>query len=160
MTAKVNYIAEGYHSVTPYLVIKGAAQAIEFYKSAFGATELSRLADPSGTIMHAQIEIGDSRIMIADETPDSEKIGTGSPKTLGAATAIIQIYVPDVDVVVDRAVAGGAKVLIPVDDRFYGDRDGRLADPFGHIWIIGTHKEDVTPEEIHRRVEAFMKPQE
>jgi PhnB protein len=151
MTATIKSIPDGYHSVTPMLAIKDATSAIEFYKQAFGATELNRLTEPSGKIAHAEILIGDSRIMIADEYPEYNL----SPQTLGASTVIIHIYVEDVDTAVDGATAAGAKVRYPVEDQFYGDRSATLVDPFGHIWMIATHKEDVSSEEIEKRFVAF-----
>jgi len=148
MATKTKAIPDGYHTVTPYLVIKDAAKALEFYKEAFGATELVRMPTPDGKVMHAEIRIGDSLIMMADECPDWNALG---PLTLGGTTVSIMLYVEDVDTVVNRAVAGGAKVLMPVADQFWGDRMGTLVDPFGHKWSVATHKEDVTPEEIKKR---------
>ncbi len=147
MTSRAKPIPEGYHSVTPMLAIRGAASAIEFYKQAFGATELMRLTEPDGKVAHAEIKIGDARIMIADEYPGHNH----SPQALGGSTVIINLYVEDVDSLASQAVAAGAKVLFPLEDQFYGDRSGRLADPFGHIWIISTHQEDVTLEEMQQR---------
>jgi len=144
----------GFHSVTPYLMVRGAARAIEFYKKAFGANEIMRLPDPGGNIAHAEIRIGDSVIMLADEAPER---GNRAPPTVGGTPMYVALYVDDVDAVARQAVAGGAKLLIPVTDQFYGDRSGRLEDPFGHIWIVATHKEDMTPEEMQRRFEAMMK---
>jgi PhnB protein len=145
-------IPEGYHTATPCLVLRDAAAAIDFYKRAFGATELMRFAQPSGQIMHAEIQLGDSRIAIAPEAP---QWGNLSPQALRGSAVPIQLYVEDVDAFAERAVAAGAKVLIPVANQFYGDRAGRLADPFGHVWIVGTHKEDVTADEMRRRAEAW-----
>jgi PhnB protein len=136
------------------LIIKGAAAALEFYKKAFGATELFRMAMPNGAIGHAEIQIGDSRLMLADEAP---AIGTRSPLALGGSPVSIMLYVPDVDAMFKRALAAGASETRPVTDQFYGDRSGMLTDPFGHSWNISTHKEDITPEELGRRAEAFMK---
>src|ERR1700680_1047769 len=151
MTSKVKPIPEGYHSVTPYLIIKDAASAIEFYKKAFGATELMRMADPSGKIGHAEIKIGDSPIMLADEVLG---MGYRSPQSLGGSPVSILLYVEDVDALFDQAVAAGAKVERPVKDQFYGDRSGGVTDPFGHGWYIATHKEDVSPEEMKKRAAA------
>jgi len=151
MTSKVKPIPEGYHSVTPYLIIKDAASAIEFYKKAFGATELMRMADPSGKIGHAEIKIGDSPIMLADEVLG---MGYRSPQSLGGSPVSILLYVEDVDALFDQAVAAGAKVERPVKDQFYGDRSGGVTDPFGHVWYIATHKEDVSPEEMKKRAAA------
>ncbi len=145
-------IPAGFHAVTPYLMIKGAASAIEFYKNVFGAAEIMRLAGPDGTIMHAEVKIGDSIVMLAEESIER---GNRSPVTLGGTGAYVALYVPDVDAVARKAVAAGAKLLIPVADQFYGDRSGRLEDPFGHIWLIATHKEDVSPEEMQKRFEAI-----
>lgn len=147
----VKPIPEGYHTVTPYLIVKNAARAIEFYKKAFGATELMRMAEPSGRIGHAEIRIGDSPIMLADEVPE---MGFRSPESLGGSPVSILLYVEDVDAVFSQAVATGAKVQRPVADQFYGDRTGGVTDPFGHIWYIATHKEDVSPEEMRKRAAA------
>ncbi len=151
MTGRAKPIPEGYHTATPYLIIKGAASAIEFYKKAFGATELGRHAGPGGRIMHAEIKIGDSPIMIADEAPE---MGARSPQSLGGSPVSIFLYIEDVDAVANRAVAAGAKVQMPVQDQFWGDRFGVVVDPFGHVWNLATHKEDVTPEEIQKRAAA------
>jgi PhnB protein len=144
----VKPIPDGYHSVTPYLIVNGAARALDFYKQAFGATEMMRLADPNGRIGHAEIKIGDSPIMLADEFPEMGFLGPQSP---GGSGVCIGLYVEDVDTCFNRAIAAGAKELRPVQNQFYGDRSGTLADPFGHVWTIGTHIEDLTPEEIQRR---------
>jgi PhnB protein len=144
-------IPEGYHTATPYLIVKGAAGAIEFYKKAFGATELLRMAQPDGKIGHAEIKIGDSPIMLADEFPE---MGARSPQSLGGSPVSILLYVEDVDRVFNQAVAAGAKVARPVKDEFYGDRIGGVTDPFGHQWYIATHKEDVAPEELKKRAAA------
>jgi PhnB protein len=151
MTSKVKPIPEGYHSVTPYLIVKNAADAIEFYKKAFGATELFRMDQPDGKIGHAEIKIGDSPIMLSDEFPE---MGHRGPQSLGGSPVSIMLYVEDVDAVVNRATSAGAKLDRPVEDKFYGDRAGSLTDPFGHIWHIGTHKEDVSPEEMEKRAAA------
>jgi PhnB protein len=142
---------EGYHTATPYLVIKDAARAIEFYKRAFGATEIVRMADPGGRIMHAEIRIGDSPIMIGEEMPER---GARSPESLGGSPVSIFLYVDDVDALSTQAVSAGAKVLMPVQDQFWGDRYGKLVDPFGHRWDVATHKEDVSPEEMRIRAAA------
>lgn len=151
MTNKVNPIPEGYHSVTPYLVLRNAAGAIDFYKEAFGAQELFRMPAPGGRIGHAELQIGSSRIMMADEHPE---IGALGPETRGGATSSLVLYVEDVDAVFDRAVKAGAKVDRPVTNQFYGDRTGSLTDPFGHVWHISTHVEDVSPDEMERRAAA------
>jgi PhnB protein len=147
-------IPEGYPAVTPYLVIKGAGAAIDYYKKVFGATERMRMDAPGGTIGHAEMEIGGSLIMLADEFPD---MGFRGPKALGGSPVSLMLYVPNVDEVFKRAVDAGAKPLRPVADQFYGDRMGTLEDPFGHVWSIGTHVEDVPPEEMRRRSEEMMK---
>jgi len=145
-------IPEGYHSVTPYLIIKGATEAIDFYKKAFGATELFRMPAPEGKIGHAEIKIGDSPIMLADEFPE---MGYKSPQTLGGSPVSLMIYVADVDTVFKQAIAAGGKEQRPVKDQFYGDRSGTLEDPFGHVWHVATHKEDVSPEEMERRMKSY-----
>jgi PhnB protein len=150
----VKPIPEGYHSVTPYLICKNAAKAIEFYKAAFGAKELFRMPGPGGKVMHAEIKIGDSPVMLADEMPE---MGATSPETLRGTPVGLMIYVEDVDSRFKQAIAAGAKEIRPVIDQFYGDRSGTLMDPFGHKWTIGTHKEDVSSEEMQRRM-AKMKP--
>lgn len=149
--AKVNPIPEGYHSVTPYLSIKGAAAAIDYYKDAFGATELFRMAGPDGKIGHAEIKIGNSPIMLADEFPEMEFV---SPQTLGGTPIGLMIYVDDVDTMFKRAISKGAKEVKPLQDQFYGDRSGTLRDPFGHVWTVATHVEDIAPEEIAKRAAA------
>jgi PhnB protein len=146
-------IPAGYHSVTPYLIVKGAADAIDFYRRAFGATELMRMPGPNGRIGHAEIRIGDSAIMLADEHPE---MGHRSPLTLGGAGVNLMVYVERVDEVFKRAVASGAKELQPVKDQFYGDRSGTLQDPFGHKWTVATHVEDIAPDEMRRRAEKLM----
>jgi PhnB protein len=146
-------IPDGYHSVTPYLIVKGAADAINFYKRAFGAAELLRMESPEGKIGHAEIRIGDSVIMLADEHP---AMGHRSPQSLGGAAVSLMVYVERVDEVFKRAVASGAKELQPLKDQFYGDRSGTLQDPFGHTWTLATHVEDVSPDELRRRAEKFM----
>lgn len=148
--ADVKPIPDGYHSVTPYLIVEGAADAIEYYKKAFGATELFRM-DHEGKVGHAELKIGDSPIMIADEYP---QMGYRSPKALGGTPVSIMIYVEDVDTVYKRAMDAGATEVKPLQDQFYGDRSGTLTDPFGHVWTIATHKEDVSMEEMNRRMAA------
>jgi PhnB protein len=152
----VNPIPDGYYTATPYLIIKDAARAIDFYKQAFGATELMRFADPSGKVGHAEIKIGNSVIMLAEE---HSEMGYRSPQTLGGTPVSILLYVEDVDARFRQAVAAGAKAMQPVQDQFYGDRSGTLVDPFGHVWTIATHKEDVSLEEVHKRFENLMKKQ-
>lgn len=152
----VQPIPPGYHTATPYLIVQGGAQALDYYKRAFNATELMRMADPSGKIGHAEIRIGNSNIMLADEFPE---MGFRSPVALDGTAVSIMLYVEDVDALFSQAVAAGGKEMRPIKDQFYGDRSGTLTDPFGHVWTISTHKEDLTPEEIGRRAEAFMKQQ-
>jgi PhnB protein len=146
--ANVKPIPDGYHAATPYICVKDAAAAIEFYKKAFGATELVRIGDPSGKIGHAEIKIGEAPIMLSDEFPE---MGVLSPPSIGGSPAGFLLYFEDVDAVARQAVAAGAKALRPVEDQFYGDRAGKLQDPFGHIWWIATRKEDVSYEEMKER---------
>ena len=153
MSAQVKPIPDGYHSMTPYLIVDGAAKAIEFYQKVFGAIELFRLGGPDGKIGHAELMINDSVLMLADEAP---QMGALSPRTIGGSPVRILLYVENVDEIVSRAVAAGAKVVRPVEDQFYGDRAGGIEDPFGHHWHVATHKEDVTPEEMKRRAEALF----
>ena len=145
----VKPIPDGYHSLTPYLICDGAAKAIEFYKKTFGAVETVRMDAPGGKIGHAEVRIGDSMLMVADEHPEMD---ARSPRSLGGSPASICLYVKDVDAVYARAVGAGAKAKRPVSDQFYGDRAGTVEDPFGHTWHIHTHTEDLTPEEITRRM--------
>ena len=147
----VKPIPEGYHSVTPYLIIRGAADAIEFYKKAFGAKELFRYPSPDGKIGHAEIKIGDSPIMLADEYPD---MGYNGPQTIGGSPVSLMIYVEDVDTIFNQAVSAGATVKEALQDKFYGDRIGTVIDPFGHMWHLSTHKEDVSMAEMERRAKA------
>ena len=147
----VKPIPDGYHTATPYLIIEGAADAIEFYKQAFGAVELFRMPGPGGKIGHAEIKIGDSPIMLADAYPD---MGYNGPKSLGGSPVSLMIYVEDVDTVFNRAVDAGATVKEAVSDKFYGDRMGTLIDPFGHVWHVATHKEDVSVAEMEKRAKA------
>jgi len=151
MATNVKPIPEGYHSVTPYLMIKCAAEAIEYYKKSFGATELFRMPAPDGKIGHAEIKIGDSPIMLADEHPDLGHVG---PQTLGGTSVGIMIYVDDVDTMFKKAISGGGQEIKPLQDQFYGDRSGTLKDPFGHMWTVATHVEDVAPEEMEKRMAA------
>lgn len=153
--SKVSHIPQGYHTVTPYLIVKGAAQAIDYYKKVFGATEVFRMNGPEGKVGHAELQIGDSRIMLADENPSMGQ-GHSSASTIGASPISIYLYIPDVDRVFERAVAAGAKTIKPVQDQFYGDRSGFLQDPFGHLWGIATHVEDVSPTEMEARAKKAM----
>jgi len=147
-------IPDGCHSVTPYVMVKDAAAAIEFYKRAFGAEEVERMPGPGGKgVMHAEIKIGDSLIMLSDEFPGTD---CSSPQTLGGTTCQLFLYVPDVDSAYQRAVSAGATATMPVADMFWGDRYGKLPDPFGHQWGLATHKEDVSPSELKRRSEEFF----
>jgi len=150
---KVSYIPKGYNSVTPYLIIKGAAKAIDYYKNVFGATEVMRMAGPDGKVGHAELKIGDSHIMLADENP---AMGHRSAESIGASPVSLLVYLPDCDKVVAKAVAEGAKILKPVEDQFYGDRSGFIQDPFGHFWSVATHKEDLSQKEMEERAKKAM----
>jgi PhnB protein len=151
MTVRVRLIPRGYHAVTPYLYIHGVASAIDFHKHAFGAREVMRIGAPDGKIGHKEIAMGESGIMVPDEYPDTN---LRSPRSIGGSPVHIHLYVEDVDSTVKHAVAAGAKVLKPVADQFYGDRSGSLEDPFGHMWHVATHKEDLPAEEIQKRAAA------
>jgi PhnB protein len=153
--AKPKPIPDGYHAVTPYLSIKGASDAIAFYKKAFGAEELYRLPMPDGRVGHAELQIGDSRLMLADEMPEMGDSITKSPRTLGGATAGFCLYVADADALFQRAVDAGATAKRPLTNQFYGDRSGVVEDPFGHLWTIATHVEDVSPDELKRRMASM-----
>jgi PhnB protein len=144
----VQSIPTGYHTVTPYLIVRNAAAALDFYKKAFGAVELMRFPGPGGKLMHAEMKIGDSPVMLADEMPEEGHVG---PQTLGGAAVSLLLYVENVDARFAQAIAAGATVKRAVADQFYGDRTGTLADPFGHVWSLATHKEDVSMEEMQRR---------
>jgi PhnB protein len=146
----VKPIPDGHHTVTPYLIVGGAEEAIAFYKRAFGAEELMRMEMPGGKVGHAEIKIGDSPIMLADEYPDMGFVG---PRSLGGTPVSVCVYVEDCDAIFNRAIEAGATEMKPVQDMYYGDRMGTLVDPFGHVWTIGTHKEDVSVEELRRRHE-------
>ena len=152
MSSRVKPIPSGFHTLTPHLVVKGASQAIEFYKKAFGAEELGRMPGPDGkSIMHADLKIGDSHVLLVDEFPE---MGCRGPHSIGGTAVTIHMYVEDVDAAFDKAVAAGAQVRMPLADMFWGDRYGVLADPFGHAWSMATHKEDLTPEEIGKRAQT------
>jgi len=155
METKKKVIPEGYNTLTPYLNIKGADKAIEFYEKAFGAKEIMRLSAPDGTVAHAEIEIGDSKFMLAEENP---QWGTLSPLSLGGSPVTLCLYVEDVDAVFAKALKEGATVTdgMEVKDQFYGERAGSLTDPFGHKWSIMTHIEDVSTEEMQRRMDAMF----
>jgi PhnB protein len=150
---KVSYIPKGYNTITPYLVIKGAANAIEYYKNVLGATVVVRMDGPNGQVGHAELQIGDSKFMLADENPN---MGARSAESIGASPVSLYVYLPDCDKVIEKAVAEGAKLLKPVQDQFYGDRSGFFQDPFGHYWCIATHIEDVTPQEMDERIKKAM----
>jgi PhnB protein len=151
MTVKAK--PDGYHSVSPYLIVKDAAGAIDYYQKVFGAKELFRLCGPDGKVGHAELTIGDSVVMLADEHPG---MGALSPQALSGSPVRMMHYVDNVDDLVRRAVAAGAKIVRPVEDQFYGDRAGGIEDPYGHYWHVATHKEDVTPDEMKRRAEALF----
>lgn len=146
-------VPEGYEAVIPAFGVKGAADAIEFYKKVFGATEITRMADPAGNVAHAELQIGGGKVMLGEESPDSEN---HSPTSLGGTPVRMHVYVDDVDDVVARALENGARIVFPVEDQFYGDRSGRIEDPFGHQWIVSTHIEDLSLEEIERRAAALF----
>ena len=150
----VKPVPDGYSTVTPYLIVRGAARAIEFYKAAFGAAELYRMEMPGGKLGHAEIQLGTARVMLADEFPER---GIHGPETLGGTAVHLLLYVDDVDTRFHQAVSAGATVTRPLANQFYGDRSGTVADPFGHVWTIATHVEDVSHEEMQKRSEAFMK---
>ena len=154
MSPSVKPIPDGYPQVSPYLVVDGAAQAIDFYTRVLGATERMRMGGPGGTIGHAELQFGDSVVMLADEHPE---MGARAPRAFGGSPVSIMVYVPDVDATVKAAVGAGAKLVQPVEDKFYGDRSGTIEDPFGHKWHVSTHKEDVPPDEIARRAAAMAK---
>jgi PhnB protein len=147
----VKYIPEGLHSVTPHLVCRGAADAIEFYKKAFNAVETARMPGPNGKLMHAAVRIGGSTVMLVDEAPEH---GMPGPQSLKGTPVIIHLYVEDADAFAARAAAAGAKVTMPVTEMFWGDRYGQLEDPFGHRWSVATHVKDVTPEEMRKAMQA------
>ena len=151
MKTNVKPIPDGYHTVTPYLVVKDGARAIEFYKNAFGAKEIFRMDGPDGKIAHAELQIGNSRIMLGTESPQA---GSRSPETLKGTPVGIFLYLEDVDAAFKRAVQAGAKEQQAPQDMFWGDRYGKVVDPFGHEWQLATHKEDVTPEEMEKRIKA------
>ncbi len=153
MPKTVKPVPEGSHTITPYLVVRDAARAIDYYKRAFGAKERDRMAGPDGRIMHAELQIGDSILMLSDEFPMGQ---CRSPQSLGGTSAQLYLHVEDVDSLFQRAVDAGGTADMPVSDQFWGDRFGKLTDPFGHQWGLATHKEDLSSEEIHKRGEAFF----
>jgi PhnB protein len=152
MPNKVRPIPEGYHSVTPYLTVNNAARAIDFYQRAFGAKKIMQMDGPDGKISHAELKIGDSMLMLSDEMPRGNK----SPQSLGGSTVGIFLYVDNVDTVFNQAKSAGAKVDAPLEDMFWGDRFGKLTDPFGHSWALATHIEDVAPQDMKKRDQEAM----
>jgi PhnB protein len=150
--AAVKPIPEGYPRVTPYLCVDGASAAIDFYSAVFGATERMRMPAPDGKVAHAELQFGDSVVALSDEYPE---LGARSPKAFGGSPVTMSVYVEDVDAIFERALKAGAKALRPVEDQFYGDRSGQFEDPFGHRWSVGTHIEDVSPEEMAKRAQAM-----
>ena len=154
MSENVKIIPEGYHSINPYLVVRNADRAIEFYKNAFGAEERFRMHGPNGkVIMHAELKIGDSVFMLTEESSDMKAL---SPESIGASPVSLYVYVKDVDSVFNQAVSEGATILHPLKDQFYGDRSGYLKDPFGHLWSIATHKKELSPDELKKAGQAFF----
>jgi PhnB protein len=153
MEHNVKAIPDGYHTITPNITVRDAAKAIEFYQKAFGAEELMRMPGPGGKIMHAELKIGDSRFMLADEMPE---MGNKGPASIGGTPVSFYIYVHNVDAAWKRATGAGAKITGPLDDMFWGDRTGRLEDPFGHTWVLAQHVKDVTPAEIKKGQDAFL----
>ena len=154
VTGKVRAIPEGFATVTPHLVVRGAAKAIEFYKQAFGAQEVGRSPGPGGLLMHATVKIGNSAVMLVDEFPQMER--WVSPDALKGTTVALHLYVEDADAVFARAVTAGAKVSMPLMDAFWGDRYGKLTDPFGHEWTVAAHQHDYTPEEVQKKAQEFF----
>ena len=157
MPTPVKPVPDGYHSVTPYLTLRNASEAIAYYKKAFGATEQVRMDMPGGKVGHAELRIGDSLIMLSDHFPEMPDSVCKDPKALGGTTIGLHIYLDQVDVRFEQAVKAGGKILRPLNDKFYGDRSGTLEDPFGHIWTLSTHVEDVSPEEMERRMKENPK---
>ena len=153
MPHPVKAIPDGYHTVTPVLTVRNGVKAVEFYKRAFGAREVFRMDGPDGKLMHAELKIGDSTIMLGEENP---QWGCQSPESLKGTPVSLYLYVPDADAAFAQATAAGAKALKPVDDMFWGDRQGEVTDPFGHRWSLATHKEDLTPEQISQRAQEFF----
>jgi len=153
MRPPVKAVPDGFSTVTAHITVKGAAKAIEFYNKAFGADELMRIPGPGGSIMHAAIAVGDSVIMLNDESPEMGAVG---PQTLGGSPVVLHLYVDDADAWFDRAVKAGAAARMPMTDMFWGDRYGAVTDPFGHVWSIATHTEDLSPEQIAERQQAFF----
>jgi PhnB protein len=157
MADQAKPVPAGYHTLTPYLIVDDAARAIAFYKAAFGAEEIMRMPGPQGRVGHAEVRVGDSPVMLADEFPE---MGARSKKSIGGSPVMLYLYVADVDAIVERAVAAGAKLIRPVEDQFYGDRVGAVEDPAGLQWFVSTHKEDIPPEELRRRAEERVRQYE
>jgi PhnB protein len=155
--AKAKPVPEGYHTLTPFLCIRNCAEAIAFYGRAFGAQELSRFSMPDGKVAHAELRIGDSRLMVAEEMPATPDAPVASPSAVGGTTVGLHVYVPDADALFARATAAGAAVRRPMQDQFYGDRSGTVEDPYGHVWTLSTHVEDVSAEETMRRMAAMSR---
>jgi uncharacterized glyoxalase superfamily protein PhnB len=153
MAANVKPVPEGYHTITPHIIVRNAGQALEFYKQAFAAEEQFRMPGPDGRVMHAELRIGDSNLMLCEECPE---MGARSPEALTGSPVTLHIYTKDADAAIDRAVKAGATITMPAENAFWGDRYGRVRDPFGHEWSIATHIEDLTPEEIDQRAAAAM----
>ena len=154
MKPATNPVPEGFHTMSPHLIVKGAAQAIDFYKKAFGAEEVMRMPGPDGkTVMHAELKIGNSMVMLADEFPD---MGCRGPQSIGGSPVTLHLYVSDVDAAFNKAVKAGAKVTMPLADMFWGDRYGKLTDPFGHEWSVATHTRDLTPDQIQGEMKQFF----
>jgi uncharacterized glyoxalase superfamily protein PhnB len=157
MSNKPNPVPPGFHTITPHLVVKGGAAAIDFYKRAFAAEEISRMPGPGGALMHAELKIGDSAIMLADEFPMPN--ATKAPTTLGGTGVVMHLYVPDCDAAFNRAVSAGAQVVMPPMNMFWGDRYCQISDPYGHRWSLATHVEDVKPEDMPKRMQEAMSKQ-
>jgi uncharacterized glyoxalase superfamily protein PhnB len=153
MAVAKSYKPEGTHTLTPHLTVQGAARAMEFYKQAFGAVEIARMADPSGVVMHAEMQIGDSRFYLNDEFPD---MGARGPKSIGGTAVTLHLYVPDCDALYKQALAAGATAKRPVADMFWGDRYGQVEDPYGHMWSVVTHKETLSEAEVWERMKQSM----
>jgi PhnB protein len=157
MAGKVNPIPEGYHSITPYLMVKGAAEALDFYVKAFDAEVVVRMDGPDDTVSHAEVRIGDSRFMLGEDVPENPDVVCSNPKRLGGSSIGLMVYLADVDKAIQRAVDAGAEIRRPLQDQFYGDRSGTVEDPFGHFWTLASHIEDVAPEEMERRMAELQK---
>lgn len=157
MTGKVKAIPDGFNTLSPHIQVRGASKAIEFYKKAFGAEEVARMPGPDGkSIMHAELKFGNSMLMMCEEQPGGEGCGCVSPQTTGRTTAVLHLYVENADAFFDRAVKAGAKATMPLMDMFWGDRYGQVTDPFGHVWSIATHKQDLTPAQMQKGAQEFF----